>query len=36
MKEFKTFNDVRKVFEELLAKGYTPQEVLDMPLYVNN
>ena len=29
-----TFKDVVKMFDELLAKGYTPQEIMGMPLFV--
>jgi len=33
MKEL-TFKDVIKMFDELLAKGYTPQEIVSMPIFV--
>ena len=28
------FNDVRKIFDSLLSKGYTVIDVLNMPLFV--
>ncbi len=27
-----TFNDVRKMFDELLAKGFSVEEVLNFPI----
>ena len=35
MKEL-TFNDVRKMFDELRAKGYSVEEILNMPLTIGN
>ena len=29
-----TFNDIRKMFDELLAKGYKVEEVLNFPVFV--
>ena len=29
-----SFNDVRKMFDELLKKGYSVKEVLEMPIFV--
>ena len=31
-----TFKDVIKMFDELIAKGYTPQEIVTMPIAVGN
>lgn len=28
------FNDIRKMFDELLAKGYKVEEVLNFPVFV--
>ena len=29
-----SFNDVRKMFDELLKKGYTVNEILEIPIFV--
>lgn len=29
-----TFKDIMKMFNELLAKGYTPEEIVNMPIVV--
>lgn len=29
-----SFNDVRKMFDELLKKGYSAEEILLMPIFV--
>ena len=29
-----SFNDVRKMFDELLKKGYSVEEILSMPIFV--
>lgn len=33
MKEL-TFNEIRKMFDELLAKGYTVEEILNFPITI--
>ena len=29
-----TFNDVKKMFNELIEKGYSPEEILKFPIFV--